>query len=1234
MSVDELKPLIGFKRTLAEASTSAPPAPGGSSSSSASANSGTHELEPAVKRRQIGDESNGSASAPPADELTGLTDSLLSFGLPEIRAHAAAEALSGLLSASVSTCEASAERIVSLAIEGIALALLKSGAAQRLAAAGHRHASSHVVARCLCSFVECAAAQAPAEIQELDDSTAAAVVGALSRGRGHRESVLAACSCFAAPGMATKLALPDALPALLLTLKDYQADADVSRAALGAFDVLLDEAPAAEQAKLLSRLAPLLKAAVEAHCLDRQLLLQCTKVLQKSATPPFSTAAGGAHILATAGWPALLEAVQAHHAADEGLAAAVVSMLCALSCWPAVTKFFAADLMASAAMDAMARFGASESVLCGSCTTLENLAISKLLSPQQLVRAANALSMVLQSCLLVRCVDCSLKALINVQRLLRAVADAPGRDDRIPCRAVMAAMSRFSSIQAIVRLSCAYLAIFTNAVAPRTDSDTLFALDVGRAAITAIDSHIGDETTCTHLCNALWDLCYCEATQASVLAAGLLPAIVTVAKKHSRTSAIADAISNCVLLLCPAWFNDDADATERLLTLVSSGAVKAMLQVLTGAASAAPFVSGVRAIERLTQCHQLRPPLAQMGVGDALVRALSLACFAPATLPGEAKLMHEIAVRSCTGIGNLMLDEQPDVVRALQKAGAAQALIDVLSCGTLHGDESMILSATVLVNKLLTLPGTAASDAARILRPSAAAVLSECVGLASVATDAAVGNDIAQTCCASLAALTQFPERRSTVVAAGGGGLLMAIALQSGLRASTAASTCTALGKLAGCAAGLSLFNQCVSKGSAAAAVIQLLTMHGDNEPAFREGVLAVGRMVVSQAGAGSHTAPSTGVTCAGANLDTTACVKVIQQALQAREVGGYAFSHHNVDAALSLALGVLEQVPEADAGAASTCIALRRLHSARLPEAQRLLAAVQWHAARGSVPELRVAAALATAPLATDWRDAVHLAAMSGSVEAVDILLSKLGSDANVCVAAATAALRIACAHGNIALVDHLLLHWRCDAGDHGSSGVGLALAAENGHVDIVERLLVEDDVAASGSLGEAACRAAGAGHLPVLERLLADPRTDPSASFNAAIREASLCGSTGAVRRLLEEPRVDPGAGNQASLALAARRGHVAVIHELLADPRVSVDAFLGSVVKSAGRDHMTLPACYALLSKPSAVRLLLAETTGKDPRFPRAYGSRDVASWGAAAWRRRRHALLGRCITDSDE
>lgn len=131
---------------------------------------------------------------------------------------------------------------------------------------------------------------------------------------------------------------------------------------------------------------------------------------------------------------------------------------------------------------------------------------------------------------------------------------------------------------------------------------------------------------------------------------------------------------------------------------------------------------------------------------------------------------------------------------------------------------------------------------------------------------------------------------------------------------------------------------------------------------------------------------------------------------------------------------------------------------------------------------------------------------------------------------------------------------------------------------------------------------------------------------AYNSAVRMASHRGHLHVVTRLLQDKRVDPGAGGQAALALAAREGHIDVLHALLEDPRVDAEAYLNSYLASDGK-ALPLLSRQALLRRPAVVRALLAKPEGAADRFPlpAAFGRAEMRGWAAAAWRRRRAAML---------
>jgi ankyrin repeat protein len=63
-----------------------------------------------------------------------------------------------------------------------------------------------------------------------------------------------------------------------------------------------------------------------------------------------------------------------------------------------------------------------------------------------------------------------------------------------------------------------------------------------------------------------------------------------------------------------------------------------------------------------------------------------------------------------------------------------------------------------------------------------------------------------------------------------------------------------------------------------------------------------------------------------------------------------------------------------------------------------------------------------------------------------------------------------------------------------------------------------------------------------------------DPSADDNQAIQLAAYNGHLQVVERLLEHPGVDPSDGNNEAIRWAAKRGHAEIIRRLLDHPRMN--------------------------------------------------------------------------------
>ena len=76
---------------------------------------------------------------------------------------------------------------------------------------------------------------------------------------------------------------------------------------------------------------------------------------------------------------------------------------------------------------------------------------------------------------------------------------------------------------------------------------------------------------------------------------------------------------------------------------------------------------------------------------------------------------------------------------------------------------------------------------------------------------------------------------------------------------------------------------------------------------------------------------------------------------------------------------------------------------------------------------------------------------------------------------------------------------------------------------------------------------KAAQNGHLDIVERLLKDPRVDPADYDNDAIRWAAENGHIDVVERLLKDPRVNPADDDNYAIRWAAHNGHLDVFNLL---------------------------------------------------------------------------------------
>jgi ankyrin repeat protein len=150
-----------------------------------------------------------------------------------------------------------------------------------------------------------------------------------------------------------------------------------------------------------------------------------------------------------------------------------------------------------------------------------------------------------------------------------------------------------------------------------------------------------------------------------------------------------------------------------------------------------------------------------------------------------------------------------------------------------------------------------------------------------------------------------------------------------------------------------------------------------------------------------------------------------------------------------------------------------------------------------------------------------------------------------------------------NAALVRHAMFDPSADGNR------AIRLAAKNGHLAVVERLLQDPRVDPSAEDNIAVRYAALLGHLAVVDLLMQDERVDPSADDHDSVRSAALNGHLAVVDRLLQDPRVDPSADNNYAVRLASHEGHLAVVARLLRDARVDPSANDNRAVRRAAEN-----------------------------------------------------------------
>jgi hypothetical protein len=118
---------------------------------------------------------------------------------------------------------------------------------------------------------------------------------------------------------------------------------------------------------------------------------------------------------------------------------------------------------------------------------------------------------------------------------------------------------------------------------------------------------------------------------------------------------------------------------------------------------------------------------------------------------------------------------------------------------------------------------------------------------------------------------------------------------------------------------------------------------------------------------------------------------------------------------------------------------------------------------------------------------------------------------------------------------------------------GFGIRLAAQHGHVQVVERLLQDARVDPSRDNQFALQKATYHGHFKIVELLLKDDRVDPSVWNNYLVVELCKNGKIELLKNVLTDDRVDPSDRQNESIHMAAKYGRDEILKILLQDTRV---------------------------------------------------------------------------------
>ena len=224
-----------------------------------------------------------------------------------------------------------------------------------------------------------------------------------------------------------------------------------------------------------------------------------------------------------------------------------------------------------------------------------------------------------------------------------------------------------------------------------------------------------------------------------------------------------------------------------------------------------------------------------------------------------------------------------------------------------------------------------------------------------------------------------------------------------------------------------------------------------------------------------------------------------------------------------------------------------------------------------------------------------IHLSSAEPGGASLDTI--QVGYPVNVNVQAANGMfpLAIAASNGHCDIVRLLLADHRVDVSLRGGEGSSPLIGASiEGHLDVVFALLADTRVDVNVQRRDKICALFGAsanGHVDVVRALLVDTHIDVNAhSYNglSPLHVASINGDLGVMRALLSHTGVDvnrrSGQGST-PLIYASNEGHLDIVRALLAEKRVDMNARrddgVCALVAASGNGH--LGVVRALLEEP---------------------------------------------------